>query len=55
MNAEATVTNRIHVFRASTEKDASAGTKAESAEEVASADVGTNLQCLDGEGCLRRY
>ena len=43
MNAEATVTNQIHVFRVSTEEDASAGAKAESAGEVASADVGTNL------------
>jgi len=53
MNAEATVTNRIHVFRASSKKDAFIGTKAESAEavtteEVTPVDIGTNLQSLDG-------
>jgi hypothetical protein len=32
MNAGETVTNRIHVFRVSTEEDASAGAEAESAE-----------------------
>ena len=53
MNVEAVVTNRIHVFRVSTEKDASAGVEAEPAEQVTSTDVGMNLQGLDGEGRLR--
>ena len=58
MNAEATVTNQIHIFRASTKKDAFIGTKADSAEAVTMevvtpADIGTNLQNLNGEGCLR--
>ena len=57
MNAGPTVTNRIHIIRTSRKKDAFIGTKAESAEAVATEDVtlidvGTSLQSLDGGGRL---